>query len=133
MKLLIIPPMTGVARGRITSEPVLVLHMIGSNPTTVVATVMTFGRSRRRAPSFTAWIRCRWLNAAPCSACAFLERFLEVDHHHDAGLDGRAEQRNVADPHRDAEIVAQQELQVDAAGQRERHGRMTWAASLADR
>ena len=56
-KLLIIPPRTGAASGRMISEPVLVLHMIGSKPTTVVATVMTLGRSRSRAPSFTAWIK----------------------------------------------------------------------------
>ena len=48
-RLLSIPPMTGAASGFITSAPVRVLHMIGSRLATMVATVMTFGRKRRRA------------------------------------------------------------------------------------
>ena len=56
-RLLSIPPITGVASGFITSAPVRVLHMMGSRLATMVATVITFGRSRRRAPSFTATIR----------------------------------------------------------------------------
>jgi len=57
MKLLIIPPTTGAARDRITSAPVLVFHKTGSKLATMVATVIAFGRSRRRAPSITASIK----------------------------------------------------------------------------
>ena len=52
-----IPPMTGVASGFMISAPVRVLHMIGKRLATIVATVMTFGRRRSRAPSFTAEMR----------------------------------------------------------------------------
>ncbi len=48
------PPMIGAANGRITSEPARALHMIGSKLATTVTTVITFGRNRNRAPSFTA-------------------------------------------------------------------------------
>ena len=53
-KQLIMPPRKGAASGRMISEPVLVLHMIGSRAATVVATIIIFGRNRSRAPSTTA-------------------------------------------------------------------------------
>ena len=116
------PPMTGVASGFNTSAPVRWLHKIGSRLATMVATVITFGRSRSRAPSFTAWIK----SAARKPRAAFshfpFHRFVQIHDHHDAGLNRRAEQRDVADPDGHAEVVAEQPLQEDAAGQRERHG-----------
>lgn len=48
------PPMTGVARGRITSDPACMLHIRGRSPKVMAETVMSFGRSRRTAPSITA-------------------------------------------------------------------------------
>src|SRR5205823_3512093 len=51
---LTMPPRTGVASGFITSAPVEWLHMIGRRLATTVDTVITFGRSRSRAPSLTA-------------------------------------------------------------------------------
>ena len=62
---------TGVASGFITSAPVRVLHMIGSRLATMVATVMTFGRKRRRAPSLIAWSKSSELKAAPRSSRFF--------------------------------------------------------------
>ena len=121
-RLLTIPPITGVASGFITSAPVRVLHMIGSRLATIVATVMTFGRRRRRAPSLTAAIRSATAEGRAALAPFSFQRFLEIDDHHHAGLDRRAEERDVADPDGDAEIVAEQVLQKDAAAQRERHG-----------
>ena len=56
------------------------------------------------------------------SSASSFKRFLQIDDHDDAGLDGGAEERDVADPDGDAEIVAEQVLQKDAAGQREGHG-----------
>ena len=56
------PPTTGAASGFITSAPVRVLQKIGSRLAMVVATVMTFGRNRSRAPSLIAssrWARVR--------------------------------------------------------------------------
>ena len=117
-----IPPSTGVASGFITSAPTRVLHMIGSRPATTVETVMTFGRSRSSAPSMTASRSAARVSAPPSASPLPLDRLLEVDHHHDAGLHGGAEQRDEADPDRDGEVVAEQPEQVDAAGQRERDG-----------
>ena len=62
------PPSTGVASGFITSAPTLVLHMIGSRPATTVATVITLGRSRRRAPSITASRRAARVSVPPSAA-----------------------------------------------------------------
>ncbi len=62
------PPMTGVARGFMTSAPVRVLHMIGRRLAMTVATVMTFGLSRSMAPSMTADFKsCKEKDAPSCS------------------------------------------------------------------
>lgn len=52
---MIIPPTIGAAMRRITSEPVPLPHMIGSNPAMMTATVMAIGRTRSAAPSMTPW------------------------------------------------------------------------------
>ena len=49
-----IPPSRGAAMRFITSAPVPVESMIGTSPQIIVATVITFGRSRRTAPSMIA-------------------------------------------------------------------------------
>ena len=82
---------------------------------------MTFGRKRSLAPSFSLDQIRSWSEKDATLLLRFLQHLFEVDHHHDAGLNRRAEERDVADPHRDAEIVAEQILQEDPAGQRERH------------
>jgi len=46
--------MTGVAKRLHHFRARRVLHMMGSRLATMVATVMTFGRSRSRAPSLMA-------------------------------------------------------------------------------
>ena len=43
--------------------------------------------------------------------------FIQVHDHDDTGLDGGAEEGDVADPDRDAEIAAEQPLKEDTAGQ----------------
>ena len=122
-RLLIMPPMTGVASGFITSAPVRVLHMIGqqagddrgdghhlrpqAQARAVLDRASQILQRKRLRPSFR---RC------------FFQRFLEIDDHDHAGLDRGAEERDVADPDRDAEVVAEQVLQKDAAAQREGHG-----------
>ena len=45
------PPTIGAAIRYHTSDQVPVAHMIGINPTNIVATVMSFGRNRFAAPS----------------------------------------------------------------------------------
>jgi hypothetical protein len=45
-----------VASGFITSAPVRVLHMMGSKLATMAATVMTLGRSRKRAPLQSGYV-----------------------------------------------------------------------------
>src|SRR5579872_856528 len=47
-----------------------------------------------------------------------VQRFVKIDNHDHAGLDGNAEQRDVADPHCDAEVVAKQFLENQAARER---------------
>ena len=116
------PPSTGVASGFITSAPTRVLHMIGSRPATTVDTVITLGRSRSSAPSIDRVAQRRARQRAAQLAPLPLDGLFEVDDHHDAGLHRRAEERDEADPDRDREVVAEQPQQVDAAGQRERHG-----------
>jgi hypothetical protein len=53
-RLLTMPPMMGAANGFITSAPARLLHKIGRRLATMVATVITIGRNRNRAPSWTA-------------------------------------------------------------------------------
>src|SRR6266487_2086572 len=50
----------------------------------------------------------------------FPEHLIQINDHDDAGLDGGAEERDVADPNGDTEVVAEQVLQEHAAGQGER-------------
>jgi len=52
----------------------------------------------------------------------FGDRLLEVDHHDHAGLDGGAEERDVADPHRHAEVEAHGPLEQHASGECEGDG-----------
>ncbi len=54
---LTMPPIIGAAIRFITSAPVPVLHMIGSNPPIIAATVIILGRTRWTAPSMMAWCR----------------------------------------------------------------------------
>ena len=50
------------------------------------------------------------------------DRLLQVDDHHDSGLDRRPEQRNEADPDRDRKVVPEEVLEIDPTGQREGDG-----------
>ena len=54
------PPTIGAAMRCMTSEPVPWLHMIGTSPATMTATVIALGRTRSTAPS-----RIACINAAP--------------------------------------------------------------------
>src|SRR6266850_5693750 len=65
---LTMPPSTGVASGFMTSAPVEWLHMIGSKLATIVETVMTFGRRRSNAPSFTASRSAAGVSRPPSSS-----------------------------------------------------------------
>ena len=96
--------------------------MIGRSPATTVDTVMSFGRSRSSAPSMTASRRSCLVIWPPRSAVFCSKRFVEVNDHHDRGLDGRPEERDEADPDGDGKVVVQQPEQVDAAGERKGDG-----------
>ena len=50
----IMPPIIGTAMRCMISEPVPVLHMIGSSPAMMATTVIIFGRTRSTAPSMMA-------------------------------------------------------------------------------
>jgi hypothetical protein len=64
-------------------------------------------------------------SACPKRRAAFqafsCHRLLKVEDHDHAGLDRGAEERDVADPDGDAEVVPKPPLQQHAAGQGERH------------
>ena len=62
------PPIIGAAIRFHTSDPVPVASMIGKKPMNVVATVMTFGRSRLAAP----WTIASWRAASDRSRPSFL-------------------------------------------------------------
>ncbi len=83
-------------------------------------TVMIFGRMRCTAPSID-----RLVQVGSSSSCArraeFVPRVIEVEQHHDAGLGIEAGERDEADPHGDAHVVAEQVEQPERADQRERH------------
>ena len=111
------PPSTGAASGFMNSAPVRVDHIGGSKPATTVATVMTLGRSRSSAPSMTA--ACSPARQHAICGNAAGNRLFQVDDHHHAGLDGGAEQRDEAHPHRNREVVSEQLDEEDAAGQSE--------------
>ena len=48
------PPIIGTAMRCITSAPVPWLHMMGSSPAMMAATVIIFGRTRSTAPDMMA-------------------------------------------------------------------------------
>ena len=48
------PPITTVANGRCTSEPMPVFRAIGTNPSAATSAVISTGRSRVKAPSTIA-------------------------------------------------------------------------------
>ena len=50
----IMPPIIGTAIRCMISDPVPVLHMIGSKPAMMATTVIIFGRTRSTAPSMIA-------------------------------------------------------------------------------
>ena len=116
------PPSTGVASGFITSAPTRVLHMIGSRPAITVDTVITFrAQPEQRALDH----RLAQGGARQRTAHRFAlprDRLLEVNHHDDAGLDRRAEQRDEPDPHGDRKVVAKQPEEIHAAGERKGNG-----------
>ncbi len=47
-----------------------------------------------------------------------IQGFVEIHNHHDTCLNCNAEQSDITDPHRYAEVVAKQPLKNEAAGQR---------------
>ncbi len=49
---------------------------------------------------------------------ALIQRLMQIDDHHDTGLNGNAEERDVADPNGHAEVIAKPPLQQQTAGKR---------------
>ena len=102
----IIPPRIGAAIGFITSEPMPDSHRIGARLRTTAVTVISLGRSRWTAPSMVAFSRSSSLSGRPDLEPMF-QGFVQIDDHHDAGFDGDSEQSDIADPDRNAEVVAE--------------------------
>ena len=121
-RLLIIPPITGVASGFITSAPVRVLHMIGQQARDDRGDGHDLRTQAQPRAFFDGCDEIGVPKAAPRSRRFALDRFLQVHDHDDAGLNRGAKERDVADPDGDAEVVAEEVLQKDAAAEREGHG-----------
>ena len=62
------PPIIGTAMRCITSAPVPWLHMIGSRPAMMAATVIIFGRTRSTAPAMIAAYRSSGVKRRPSRA-----------------------------------------------------------------
>ena len=112
----IMPPTMGAAIGRMTSEPVPVDQKIGTSESVAAATVISFGRRRRTEPSRVASRMSSRVTGAACES--LVESLVEVDDHDDTRLDRDAVERDVADPDRDGEVVAEQPLKNDPPGHR---------------
>ena len=111
------PPTIGAAMGFITSDPTPVSHRIGARLARTAATVISFGRKRWTAPSMAA---CSISTRCSDGAGGELpvERFVQIDDHHNASLDRDSEQRDVANPDRNTEIVAKEPLEKKASRHR---------------
>ena len=119
------PPIIGTAMRCITSEPVPVLHMIGSKPAMMATTVIIFGRTRSTAPRMMAAFRSARVKgrcAAAHSALHLGEGVVEIDEHHDARLGRDARQCNEPHGYRDRKVEAQRPQQPEPAYQREWQG-----------
>ena len=113
------PPTTGAAVRAETSAPTPDSQSKGSRPSTVVATVITSGRTRALAPSTTAAsTSCRVLDTAFTHVPQ--EGFVQVHHHDDARLGGNACDRDQSNPDRGRQIVVHEIQQPDAARDGER-------------
>ena len=104
------PPTMGAAIGFMTSEPMPDSQRIGTRLASTAHTVISFGRKRWTAPSIAAASMSPFVKVFPDLQFVF-ERFMEIDHHDDAGLDRNSEERDIADGHRNAEVVVKQPLQ----------------------
>jgi len=89
-------------------------------------------RRHRVVESFVSAVASRgWLlrTTAPYLCDLSLQRFFEIESHHDGGLDRGAEERDEIHPHRNREVVAQQPQQKDAT----RHANGTVSSTLPRR
>ena len=114
------PPTTGAAVRAERSAPTPDSNSSGMSPSTVVATVMSIGRTRLGRALDDCCVDIAPAAACGPRACASLERLVEVHHHDDTGLRGDAGDRDETDPHGGGEVVVEQREQPDAARHRER-------------
>src|SRR6266487_5545605 len=115
-----IPPIIGAAILRITSEPALVDHMIGTKPVNITATVMTFGRNRFTAPSWIACFRSAMLRISPL-AFRSLNARSRVEQHEDCSFRIDSQERDQPNPNRDTHVVVEEVEEPDRSNRRERH------------
>ena len=66
------PPIIGTAIRCMISEPVPLLHKIGSSPAMMATTVIIFGRTRSTAPVMMAAIKSDSPKALPCDSAVSL-------------------------------------------------------------
>ena len=119
---LTMPPIIGTAMRCMTSEPVPVLHRIGSRPAMIAVTVIILGRTRSTAPSTIAALRSARVNGRPSAAqmrVPLFQRLIEIDQHHHAGLGGDAGQRDEAHGDGHAHVEAHPPHEPQPADQRE--------------
>jgi hypothetical protein len=81
------PPIIGTAMRCITSEPVPVLHMIGSKPAIMATTVIILGRTRSTAPRMMAAFNSARVNGrCAAAASALASTSVGVDGLHTASI-----------------------------------------------
>jgi len=94
----------------ITSPPTPVSQRMGIRPASTTHTVINFGLRRWIAPSITA-ASMSFVAHGNAGFEPVVQSFVEIDNHDNSGFNGNAEERDVADPHRYAKVVAEQLLQ----------------------
>jgi hypothetical protein len=101
------------AIGFIRSDPTPVSHRIGTRLARTAATVISLGRTLDGA--FGG--RLLNIDALQGGSCGKfpVERFVQIDDHHDASLDRDSKQRDVANPDCNTEVIAKVPLKKKAS------------------
>ena len=114
------PPRTGAAIGRMTSDATPLAQSIGARPRTTVPSVKQLGPQAVHGP-----VRRRPARSSarldPLEPAGPGDGLAEVDQHDDPGRGRHAEAGDVADPDRHRELEPQQPLEEQPAGDRAGH------------
>ena len=106
--------------GRMISEPTPLAQSMGARPMTTVPSVRSLGRSRCTAPFEDGLAQLR--EAHSLETARPRQGLAQVDEHDDPGRGRHAEAGDVADPDRDRELLPEEPLEEEPAGDRARDG-----------